>query len=108
MTEWTEDVIAYKDGMLKVLEARHKHTVIYYVVAFFCFGAGLLALYLDGIIIAIILLALAAYFNQESKYQQLLAEITSMQWSMALLIIKHNGDLRTITPEYDTETDEKH
>ena len=108
MTEWTKDIVEYKAGMLKVLEVRHKHTVISYVVAVLLFGAGLLALYLDKIVIAIILLALAAYSNQESKYQQLLAEITSMQWSMVLLIIKHMGDLKAITPEFDKETDEKH
>ena len=101
------DILEFRSHMLLWQAARKRHTLILYVIAVLCFGAGLLALYFNFTFIAVVLLALAAYFNQESDHHLLLAEMMDTQWSLALLINKHTRDLEVLRWELRQVIDSK-
>jgi hypothetical protein len=101
------DIVEFRSHMLLWQAVRKKHTLILYVIAALCFGGGLLALYFDFTFITVVLLALAAYFNQESDHHNLLAEMMDMQWSLALLINKHTRDLEVLRGELKQERNSK-
>ena len=78
-----------------------------YVITILFFGAGMWAVYYNFTFIAVLFLALAAYFNLESILHILMSEILHAHWLLALLINKHTRDLEVLRGELKQERESK-
>ncbi len=93
------DMVQYDFCVDEWKSAHDKKTIINYVMAILLFCAGFWAVYEHAVFVAVLLLALAANFNQQSSHHILVSEMMGAQRLLAMLINKQSRDMDAVPRE---------